>query len=137
MVPPPLSSLHIIALTGRSVAYSSYHSRNFFNCDLFLLILVTCMKLLNYCKIVEENFNFVVQEILEGTWLIAMMVFPEPWVIYSLKFSHFSSFLHKFIWSYRYNINRPKSKNEHKYSKYKKCLRMIMLICITQHLNNN
>ena len=34
----------------------------------------------------------------------------------------------------RYNINRPQSGDEHKYSKYKKCIRMMMLICIKQHL---
>ena len=33
--------------------------------DLFLFVLVTCMKYLDYCKIVEENFNFVAQDILE------------------------------------------------------------------------
>ena len=35
------------------------------NSDLFLFILVTRMKYLDYCKIVEENFNFVAQGILE------------------------------------------------------------------------
>ena len=34
----------------------------------------------------------------------------------------------------RYNINRPKSRDEHKYSEYKTCIRMMMLICIKQHL---
>ena len=38
--------------------------------------------------------------------------------------------------SHRYNINRPRSRNEHKYSKYKTCLTMMMLICIKQHLSN-
>ena len=33
--------------------------------DLFLFILVTRMKYLDYCKIVEENFNFIAQDILE------------------------------------------------------------------------
>ena len=32
--------------------------------------------------------------------------------------------------SLRYNINRPRSRHGHKYSKYKKCLSMVMLICI-------
>ena len=36
----------------------------------------------------------------------------------------------------RYVINRPRSRNGHKYSKYKKCLSMMMLICIKQHLSN-
>ena len=35
------------------------------NSDLFLFILVTRMKYLDYCNIVEENFNFVAQDILE------------------------------------------------------------------------
>ena len=35
----------------------------------------------------------------------------------------------------RYGINRPRSRNEQKYSKCKKCLTMIFLICIKQHLN--
>ena len=40
------------------------------------------------------------------------------------------------IRSHRYDLNRPKSKHGHKYSKYKKCLSMMMLICIKQHLSN-
>ena len=32
--------------------------------------------------------------------------------------------------SYRCDINRPRSRNGHKYNKYKKCLSMIMLIGI-------
>ena len=39
--------------------------------------------------------------------------------------------------SHRYDINRPKSRHGHRYSKQKKCLSMIMLICIKQHLSNN
>ena len=38
--------------------------------------------------------------------------------------------------SHRYDINRPMSRHGHKYSKYKKCLVMMMLICIKQHLSN-
>ena len=38
--------------------------------------------------------------------------------------------------SHRYDINRPRSRNEHKYSKYKKCLHVMMLKCIKQHLSN-
>ena len=34
--------------------------------------------------------------------------------------------------SHRYDLNRPKLK----YSKYKKCLNMMLLICMKQHLNN-
>ena len=34
--------------------------------------------------------------------------------------------------SHRYDINRPKPR----YSKYKKCLNMMMLICIKQHISN-
>ena len=40
------------------------------------------------------------------------------------------------IRSHRYNINRPRCKHGHKYSKYKKFLGMMMLICIKQHLSN-
>ena len=36
--------------------------------------------------------------------------------------------------SHRYDINRPRSRHGHKYSKYKKCLSKMMLICIKQHL---
>ena len=36
--------------------------------------------------------------------------------------------------SHRYDINRPRSRHGHKYSKYKKCLSIIMLICINQQL---
>ena len=38
--------------------------------------------------------------------------------------------------SHRYDINRPTSRHELKYSKYNKCLGMMMLVCIKQHLNN-
>ena len=38
--------------------------------------------------------------------------------------------------SRRYDINRTRSSHEHKYSKYKKHLSMMMLTCITQHLSN-
>ena len=38
--------------------------------------------------------------------------------------------------SSRYDINRTRSRHGHKYSKYKKCRSMIMLICVKQHLNN-
>ena len=31
---------------------------------------------------------------------------------------------------HRYDKNRPKSKHEHKYSKYKKCFNMMMLLYI-------
>ena len=36
----------------------------------------------------------------------------------------------------RYDINRSRSRHGHKYSKYKKCLSVMMLICIKQHLSN-
>ena len=35
--------------------------------------------------------------------------------------------------SHRYDINRPRSRRGHKYSKHITCLTMIMLICIKQH----
>ena len=38
--------------------------------------------------------------------------------------------------SYRYDINRPRSSHEHKYCKYKRCLSIMMLIYIKQHLSN-
>ena len=38
--------------------------------------------------------------------------------------------------SHRYDINRPTSRHGHKYSKDKKCLSMIMLLCIKQRLSN-
>ena len=38
--------------------------------------------------------------------------------------------------SQRYDINRPWSRHGHRYSKYKKCLTMMMLRCIKQHLSN-
>ena len=39
-------------------------------------------------------------------------------------------------WSHRYDINRPRSRHGHKYSKYKKCLSIMMLICIKKQLSN-
>ena len=38
--------------------------------------------------------------------------------------------------SHRYDINRPRSRHGHKYSKYKKCLSMMMLMGVKQHLSN-
>ena len=38
--------------------------------------------------------------------------------------------------SHRKDINRSTSRHRHKYSKYKKCFGMMMLICIKQHLSN-
>ena len=38
--------------------------------------------------------------------------------------------------SHRYDINRPRSRLGHKYSKYKKSLTMIMLTCTRHHLSN-
>ena len=38
--------------------------------------------------------------------------------------------------THRYDINRPRSRHGHKYSKYKKCLIMMKLICNKQHLSN-
>ena len=35
--------------------------------------------------------------------------------------------------SHRYDINRPRSTHEHKFSKCKKCRTMMMLMCIKQH----
>ena len=37
--------------------------------------------------------------------------------------------------SHRYEINRPSYRHGCKYSKYKKCLSMMILMCIKQHLN--
>ena len=34
--------------------------------------------------------------------------------------------------SHRYYINRPRSRQGHKYSKYNKCLSMILFLCIKQ-----
>ena len=38
--------------------------------------------------------------------------------------------------SHRYDINRRRSRHGHKYSKYKKCLSMRMVICIKHQLSN-
>ena len=38
--------------------------------------------------------------------------------------------------SHRYDLNRPGSRHGHKYSKYKKYLSMMMLICTKQHIRN-
>ena len=50
-----------------------------------------------------------------------------------------------YLWDYTINhdenddeneINRPRPRHEHKYSKFKKWLSMTMVICIKQHLGN-
>ena len=38
--------------------------------------------------------------------------------------------------SQRYDINKPRSRHGEKYSKYKKCLTMMTLMCIKQNLSN-
>ena len=38
--------------------------------------------------------------------------------------------------SYRYDINRPWTRHGHKYGECQKCLSMMMLKCIEQHLSN-
>ena len=38
--------------------------------------------------------------------------------------------------SHRYVINRPRSRHEHKYTKYKMCLSKITVICVKQHLSH-
>ena len=38
--------------------------------------------------------------------------------------------------SNRYDINRPRSRHGHRYTRYEKCLSMKMVICIKQHLRN-
>ena len=35
-----------------------------------------------------------------------------------------------------YDINRPRPRNGHKYTKYEMCLGIRMVLCITQHLSN-
>ena len=37
---------------------------------------------------------------------------------------------------HRYDINRPRLRHGHKYSEYKMCLSIMMLICIKQHLSD-
>ena len=38
--------------------------------------------------------------------------------------------------THKYDINKPRSRHNHKCSKCKKSLSMMMLICIKQHLSN-
>ena len=38
--------------------------------------------------------------------------------------------------SHRYGISRPRSRHGYKYGKYKKCLTMIMFICIKKKLSS-
>ena len=38
--------------------------------------------------------------------------------------------------SHRYDINRPRPRYRHKYTKYKVCLSIMMVMCIKQNLNN-
>ena len=38
--------------------------------------------------------------------------------------------------SHRYDINRPTPRHGYKYTKYKMCLSIMMVICIKQHQSN-
>ena len=38
--------------------------------------------------------------------------------------------------SHRYDINRIRSRHGHKYTKYKTCIGIMIVICIKQHLSN-
>ena len=38
--------------------------------------------------------------------------------------------------SHKYDINRTRPRHGHKYTKYKMCLSIMMVICIKQHLGN-
>ena len=38
--------------------------------------------------------------------------------------------------SFRYDINIPRPRDGHKYTNYKVCLCIMMVICIKQHLSN-
>ena len=38
--------------------------------------------------------------------------------------------------SHRYNINRPRQRHGHKYTKYEMCLSVMMVIYIKQYLSN-
>ena len=38
--------------------------------------------------------------------------------------------------SHWYDINRPRHRHEHKYTKYKMCLSIAMSVCIKQHFSN-
>ena len=38
--------------------------------------------------------------------------------------------------SHRYDINKPRPRQGRKYTKYKMCLSMMMIVCIKKHLNN-
>ena len=40
------------------------------------------------------------------------------------------------IGSHRYDIKRPRSRHGHKYTKYKMCFSIVIVICIKQHLSN-
>ena len=81
-------TLHILTFIGESVAYSSNHLINFFIQLWFIPFHFS--NSYDYCKIVEENFNVVVQE-------RALMVFPKSMGKHSLEFSRFFSFLYQFI----------------------------------------
>ena len=38
--------------------------------------------------------------------------------------------------SHRHDINRLSTRHGHKYTKYKMCLSIVMVVCINQHLSN-
>ena len=69
-----------------------------------------------------------------GNLMIHRILFKYPHKQHFYK--HHQAEIGKKSRSHRYNINRASSKYGHKYSKYKKCLSMMMFICIKQHLSN-
>ena len=38
---------------------------------------------------------------------------------------------------HRYDISKPRPKHGRKYTKYKMCLSMMMIVCTKQHLNHS
>ena len=77
------------------------------------------------------NWQKIKQKLRNTVRLILCYIFE--YYLHS-KISHY--FIKMKNRSLRYDINSPMSRHGHKYRKYRKCLSMMMLIGIKQHLSN-
>ena len=104
---------------GKNQAKAKQHPEAEFLLFEFLSLSLSTLSSKNnsrYSKKCSKNNYFCLNEV---TWLITMKA--------RLKMKNKS---------YKYNINRLKPRDGHKYTKYKVSLSIMMVICIKQHVSN-